>query len=73
MYVLIVATLVVATTAENLLFVPRSSTSVVCPDKKYACPTGNTCCILADQSYGCCPLPNVMLFYRGLCNIPNYQ
>ena len=58
MYVLIIATLVVATTAENLLFLPRSSTSVVCPDKKHACPTGNTCCMLADQSYGCCPLPN---------------
>ena len=58
MYVLIVAALVVATTAENLLFVPRSSTSVVCPDKKHACPTGNTCCMLANQSYGCCPLPN---------------
>lgn len=33
--------------------------NVVCPDPKYSCPDGNTCCQLASGEYGCCPLPKV--------------
>ena len=30
--------------------------SVLCPDKKYQCPGGSTCCKLHSGSYGCCPI-----------------
>ncbi|KAL3831532.1 hypothetical protein ACJMK2_023273 [Sinanodonta woodiana] len=33
---------------------------VICPDKKSQCPTGDTCCLLSDQTYGCCPYPNAV-------------
>ena len=34
----------------------NSSASVLCPDKKYQCPGGSTCCKLHSGSYGCCPI-----------------
>ena len=36
--------------------VANSSVSVLCPDKKYQCPGGSTCCKLHSGSYGCCPI-----------------
>ncbi|KAL0984194.1 hypothetical protein UPYG_G00138350 [Umbra pygmaea] len=33
---------------------------VECPDKKSSCPDGNTCCLLEDGSYGCCPMPRAV-------------
>ncbi|XP_053094900.1 granulin b isoform X2 [Pangasianodon hypophthalmus] len=36
------------------------SNDVVCPDKVSTCPDDTTCCILANGSYGCCPLPNAV-------------
>ena len=32
------------------------SDGVVCPDRKYQCPKGSTCCKLPSGTYGCCPL-----------------
>ncbi|XP_033762849.1 multiple epidermal growth factor-like domains protein 6 [Pecten maximus] len=34
--------------------------NVVCPDGKSECPTGNTCCLGKEGTYGCCPLPNAV-------------
>ncbi|XP_020614724.1 granulins-like [Orbicella faveolata] len=33
---------------------------IVCPDKKYHCPKGNTCCKLSSGTYGCCPLEDAV-------------
>ena len=33
---------------------------VVCPDKKYRCPDGSTCCKLPSGTYGCCPIENAV-------------
>ncbi|XP_052095593.1 neurogenic locus notch homolog protein 2-like isoform X12 [Mytilus californianus] len=60
MYFLVVSLLVTVTAAHNLLFVPRLAQSVVCPDKKHECPTGNTCCPLPNMQFGCCPAPNAV-------------
>ncbi|ROT76211.1 putative granulins-like isoform X3 [Penaeus vannamei] len=30
---------------------------VICPDKEYSCPDGNTCCSVGGGEYGCCPMP----------------
>ncbi|VDI48805.1 Hypothetical predicted protein [Mytilus galloprovincialis] len=60
MYFLVVSLLVTATAAHNFLFVPRLAQSVVCPDKKHECPTGNTCCPLPTKEFGCCPAPNAI-------------
>jgi hypothetical protein len=32
--------------------------SVNCDDK-HVCPTGNTCCKMANNEWGCCPKPEV--------------
>ena len=33
---------------------------VICPDKKYQCPSGSTCCKLHSGAYGCCPIENAV-------------
>ncbi|XP_067869322.1 progranulin-like [Heterodontus francisci] len=30
--------------------------AIICPDGASECPDGSTCCLLADQRWGCCPL-----------------
>ena len=37
----------------------KRKTPVRCDDES-ECPDGNTCCKLADSSWGCCPIPNAM-------------
>ncbi len=32
--------------------------NILCPDKKSECPNGNTCCLMPNGIYGCCPKPN---------------
>ncbi|XP_074659411.1 uncharacterized protein LOC141912098 isoform X2 [Tubulanus polymorphus] len=32
---------------------------VICPDQS-ACPNGNTCCMLPNRRYGCCPMRNAV-------------
>jgi len=29
---------------------------VVCPDTRFACPDGNTCCLMPNNQWVCCPL-----------------
>lgn len=41
---------------------------VICPDKLSLCPDDTTCCILGNESYGCCPMPNVRIFTYGLAS-----
>nr|XP_042896638.1 progranulin [Parasteatoda tepidariorum] len=36
------------------------ATIVNCPGGQYFCPDGNTCCLLQDGSYGCCPYPSAV-------------
>ncbi|XP_040294575.1 progranulin isoform X2 [Bufo bufo] len=37
---------------------PASNVSaIVCPDGSSECPNDATCCQMADQSWGCCPIP----------------
>ncbi|XP_026539438.1 granulins isoform X3 [Notechis scutatus] len=31
--------------------------AVQCPDSEWECPDGSTCCLMADESWGCCPMP----------------
>ncbi|XP_039187331.1 progranulin isoform X1 [Crotalus tigris] len=31
--------------------------AVQCPDSEWECPDGCTCCLMADESWGCCPMP----------------
>ena len=35
--------------------------TVECPDKKGTCPGTQTCCIMPDGDYGCCPYTKVSL------------
>uniref|UniRef100_A0A914VV84 Granulins domain-containing protein n=1 Tax=Plectus sambesii TaxID=2011161 RepID=A0A914VV84_9BILA len=37
-----------------------ANSNVICPDHKSQCPTDTTCCLLDNESYGCCPLPNAV-------------
>jgi hypothetical protein len=30
---------------------------VICPDPTRACPDGNTCCLMPNHQWVCCPLP----------------
>lgn len=41
-------------------FLAFSSSVVICPGGEYYCPDGNTCCLLGNEEYGCCPLPNAV-------------
>lgn len=34
--------------------------AIVCPDGKSECPNDATCCQMADQSWGCCPIPQAI-------------
>jgi hypothetical protein len=40
-----------------------------CPDEKWSCETGTTCCKMSDGAYGCCPTSNVsqILLYSLIC------
>ena len=38
---------------------------IVCPDKKYQCPKGSTCCKLPSGTYGCCPLEDAVCCSDG--------
>ncbi|KAM6450019.1 progranulin isoform 2-T2 [Liasis olivaceus] len=31
--------------------------AVQCPDSEWECPNDSTCCLMADGSWGCCPMP----------------
>ncbi|XP_070585345.1 progranulin isoform X2 [Erythrolamprus reginae] len=31
--------------------------AVQCPDSEWECPDGCTCCLMSDESWGCCPMP----------------
>ena len=35
----------------------KSENNIVCPDNTSECPEGTTCCLMDDDSYGCCPIP----------------
>ncbi|KXJ25541.1 Granulin [Exaiptasia diaphana] len=35
-----------------------SYSSVICPDAETECPDSSTCCLMSNNKYGCCPLPN---------------
>ncbi|XP_075033396.1 progranulin-like [Mixophyes fleayi] len=38
--------------------IPAANLSaVLCPDGRSECPSDTSCCQMADQSWGCCPLP----------------
>lgn len=43
----------------------RAFDGIVCPDKKYQCPKGNTCCKLPSGTYGCCPLEDAVCCSDG--------
>uniref|UniRef100_A0A6B0V976 Putative low-density lipoprotein receptor n=1 Tax=Ixodes ricinus TaxID=34613 RepID=A0A6B0V976_IXORI len=36
------------------------TTKIVCPDGKFKCPDGYTCCKAPDSSWSCCPLKNAV-------------
>lgn len=40
-----------------LAIVPAQS-AVQCPDAITECPDQNTCCLMSNNKYGCCPLPS---------------
>ncbi|XP_078454932.1 progranulin-like isoform X2 [Lampetra planeri] len=44
--------------------------SIMCPDGQQ-CPDGNTCCLSAEQGYGCCPLPAAVCCSDGLHCCPS--
>jgi hypothetical protein len=52
-------TLIVASVILSSCVVPTFS-SVVCPDGESECPDNNTCCLMGNHKYGCCPLPNAV-------------
>ncbi|KAM4691663.1 progranulin [Rhinophrynus dorsalis] len=38
--------------------IPASNQSaIICPDGRSECPNDATCCMMPDQSWGCCPMP----------------
>ena len=45
--------------------VERAFDGIVCPDKKYQCPKGNTCCKLPSGTFGCCPLEDAVCCSDG--------
>ncbi|EEC02737.1 granulin, putative, partial [Ixodes scapularis] len=45
-------------TKEN--YVAGRATKIVCPDGKFKCPDGYTCCKAPDSSWSCCPLKNAV-------------
>lgn len=42
--------------------------TVECPDQKSACPDQTTCCHLTNDSYGCCPMPDVSKQNLHICS-----
>ncbi|XP_075033394.1 progranulin-like isoform X3 [Mixophyes fleayi] len=41
--------------------IPAANLSaVLCPDGRSECPSDTSCCQMADQSWGCCPLPQAI-------------
>ena len=55
--------------------------AVLCPDGVTQCLTGNTCCLLTDGMYGCCPYSNAVCCsdhihccpYGTICNVATGQ
>nr|XP_056720684.1 progranulin [Euleptes europaea] len=39
------------------LIPPATVDAVQCPDGESQCPNDSTCCLMADGSWGCCPIP----------------
>ena len=37
-----------------------------CPDGRSSCPSGDTCCLLSSNGYGCCPLTNAVCCNDGV-------
>ncbi|TKR96625.1 hypothetical protein L596_010620 [Steinernema carpocapsae] len=39
---------------------PSFKKNAKCPDGKSQCPEQTTCCLVGDEQYGCCPVPNAV-------------
>lgn len=37
-----------------------------CPDGMSSCPSGDTCCVMSSNGYGCCPLTNAVCCNDGV-------
>lgn len=44
--------------SEALLDLSANSEIVICPDPTRHCPDYNTCCLMPNHQWVCCPLPN---------------
>ncbi|XP_053309322.1 progranulin [Spea bombifrons] len=44
--------------ADGQECIPAANQSaIICPDGRSECPNDATCCMMPDQSWGCCPIP----------------
>lgn len=41
----------------------QAAMAVICPDQESECPEKTTCCLLPDESWGCCPMAKVYTPY----------
>jgi len=41
------------------------SQGVVCPERTLSCPDGNTCCLMPNHQWVCCPLPYAVCCFDG--------
>ena len=45
-----------------------------CPDGILSCPSGDTCCLMSSNGYGCCPLTNAVCCNDGVhCCTEDYS
>ncbi|VDL99504.1 unnamed protein product, partial [Schistocephalus solidus] len=49
----------------TIALVPSRSSDSVCPDGKSSCSREDTCCLMADNNYGCCPSENAVCCADG--------
>lgn len=49
----------------TIALVPSRSSDSVCPDGKSSCSGEDTCCLMADNNYGCCPSENAVCCADG--------
>ncbi len=63
--------LVSLVTGQTLYYKPHKTTT--CPDKHGSCPDGNTCCMSNSGTYGCCPLPKVIMCVCSVCHVYKAQ
>ncbi|KAL8175689.1 UNVERIFIED_CONTAM: hypothetical protein K2H54_004755 [Gekko kuhli] len=42
---------------SQVVLPPSTLDAVQCPDGESQCPNESTCCLMADGSWGCCPIP----------------